>query len=107
MFYIFMVWNKRLEVHALVYDMERNVLYENKDVDVKIQDDEEMEAFLTDAAEKVQKKSAHPKKFRAKTKEQAIEPDEFESSLEMYAAYPYARNGAYDPYDLGGPAWIH
>lgn len=27
MFYIFMVWNKRLETHTLIYDMAHNVLY--------------------------------------------------------------------------------
>jgi len=55
MFYIFMIWNKSLSVHTLIYDMARNVLYEDKDVSVKLLGDEAMDAFLADAKEKVQK----------------------------------------------------
>jgi len=55
MFYIFMIWNKSLNVHTLIYDMEKNILYENKDVDVMMISDEGMDAFLADAKEKVQK----------------------------------------------------
>ena len=61
MFYIFMIWNKRLEVHTLIYDMEQNILYENQDVDVQLMGSEEMESFLTDAQEKVQEKINHKK----------------------------------------------
>jgi hypothetical protein len=35
-FYIFMVWNKRLEHDIRVYDLEANLLYEDGDVDVSI-----------------------------------------------------------------------
>ena len=55
MFYIFMVWNKSLSIHTLIYDMQRNVLYEDKDVEVKLHNSEEMEKFLADAQKKVQK----------------------------------------------------
>jgi hypothetical protein len=35
-FYIFMVWNKRLERDARIYDLEENLLYESGDVDIII-----------------------------------------------------------------------
>lgn len=35
-YYIFMIWNKRLEWSAAVYDMKSNTLYESKDIDVVI-----------------------------------------------------------------------
>ena len=35
-YYIFMIWNKKLEWSAAVYDMASNTLYETADVDVKI-----------------------------------------------------------------------
>lgn len=35
-YYIFMIWNKRLEWSAAVYDMKSNTLYESKDIDVMI-----------------------------------------------------------------------
>jgi hypothetical protein len=55
MFYIFMVWNKSLSVHTLVYDMSRNILYENGDVEIKLLNNEAIDGFLADAAEKVQR----------------------------------------------------
>ena len=55
MFYLFMIWNKSLTVHTLIYDMAQNILYENDDVGVKLIDDEDMGKFLADAQKKVQK----------------------------------------------------
>ena len=55
MFYVFMVWNKSLSVHTLVYDMAANILCENDDVEIKLLGDEDMGEFLADAMEKVQK----------------------------------------------------
>jgi len=55
MFYIFMVWNKSLAVHTLIYDMQRNILYEDNDVDVQLLGDDDMAEFLLDAKTKVQK----------------------------------------------------
>ena len=53
MFYIFMIWNKSLSVHTLIYDMTQNVLYESDDVEVKLLDDDCMSEFLADAKDKV------------------------------------------------------
>jgi hypothetical protein len=66
MFYIFMVWNKRLETHTLIYDMANNVLYEDGDVTVKILGDESLDEFLADAKEKVRKKKAVTVRAKAK-----------------------------------------
>jgi hypothetical protein len=69
MFYVFMIWNKSLSVHTLIYDMQRNVLYEDRDVTVKLVGDEAMDTFLADAKEKVQKpKPRVIKKLPGKTK---------------------------------------
>jgi len=57
MFYIFMVWNKKLETHTLIYDMENNILYDDDDITVKIIGDDSLDEFLEDAMSKVQKKS--------------------------------------------------
>jgi len=92
MFYIFMVWNKSLSVHTLVYDMAKNILYEDKDIEVRIIGEEGMEEFLADAREKVQKRS-HKKTGRKPKKH-----DEYEN-------YPYSEYGRYAQYFLGGEAW--
>jgi len=94
MFYIFMVWNKRLETHTLIYDMARNVLYDDDDVDVKIVGDDSMDVFLADAKEKVQKKKAAS--YKGKGKRKKAEIAETQSSLwEQFYGYRH-----YDQYDL-------
>ena len=76
MFYVFMIWNKSLTVHTLVYDMARNILYEDNDVSVKLIDDEEMDSFLADANKKVQKPTTRTtptnKKNKGGSKKQKI-----------------------------------
>lgn len=49
-FYIFMIYNKRLEHTYKIYDMQKNVLFETKDVTVKLHGDgEDLDAFLANA----------------------------------------------------------
>lgn len=38
MFYIFMVWNKRGEKTIRLYDLKKNILFETKDCEIKIED---------------------------------------------------------------------
>ena len=89
MFYIFMIWNKKLDMHTLIYDMERNILYEDKDIEVKILDDEEMEGFLADANTKVQKKVLGGKKSKGKQVQTG------------FGRYPYSE----EQYNFGGDVW--
>lgn len=55
MFYIFMIWNKSLKTHVLIYDMANNILYEDKDIEVKVAGDDAVDSFVSDAQTKVQK----------------------------------------------------
>lgn len=53
-FYIFMIWNKSFISNVKVYDMKKNILFENADVTVKlIGGTEDLDAFLKSAKEKV------------------------------------------------------
>ena len=88
MFYIFMIWNKSLSIHTLVYDMSRNILYENSDVEVKLLTDEDMDTFLADAQEKVQKRSAL-KSTKKTRKEERLEQIKLEEYYEEFGDYPY------------------
>ena len=103
MFYIFMVWNKSLSIHTLIYDMERNILYEDKDVEVKLLGGEGMDDFLADAKEKVQKSGA--KKNKLKEKILSGEQVGFEAEFAMCGGYPHSCYEMYDQFDLGGPEW--
>ena len=49
-YYIFMIWNKRLEHTIKVYDLKLNVLYEDADIEVGIAgDDTDLNAFMAEA----------------------------------------------------------
>lgn len=37
-FYIFQIWNKKLETHSYIYDLENNVYYEDKDIIWTVED---------------------------------------------------------------------
>ena len=88
MFYIFMIWNKSLSIHTLIYDMEQNILYEDKDIEVKLIGGEDTDAFIADAKEKVRKKSFSSKQ-NSRGPEKKQEEVKFDSDLAMYGYYPY------------------
>jgi hypothetical protein len=98
MFYIFVIWNKRLDTHTLIYDMANNILYEDKDVAVKLLDDN-LDAFLTDAEKKVLKKKSAVYKARNKKAKDKEEPEP-EHRLPLWDRMFSHRYGLYDPYDL-------
>ena len=105
MFYIFMIWNKSLSVHTLIYDMARNILYEDKDVEVKLMGGEDMDEFLADAKEKVQKLNHRKINKKSKGKEKIENQSDFDADLAQYGYYPYSQHGLYDLFDLGGERW--
>lgn len=50
MFYIFTIWNKKLEHTTKIYDLSNNVLYEDKDIEYSILDDTcDLDAFIENA----------------------------------------------------------
>lgn len=54
-YYIFMIWNKRLEHTIKIYDLKLNILYEDADIEVGIAgDDTDLNAFMEEAAEMVE-----------------------------------------------------
>lgn len=60
-FYIFMIWNKSFVSNTKVYDLKKNILFENTDVTVKIiGGTEDLDAFLKGAKEMVKTKTYQP-----------------------------------------------
>lgn len=58
MFYIFNIWNKRGEYNAKIYDLEKNVLFETSDINVKITGcDYDHDEFMKVSKELVKSKS--------------------------------------------------
>ena len=54
-FYIFMIVNKSLEMHVLIYDLAKNLVYETADIDIKIYDPNTKEELNTEYAAEKQK----------------------------------------------------
>lgn len=54
-FYIFQIWNKQGDINTYLYDMDDNVYYDRKDVDIEIEDDGilTLNDFLGEAASQV------------------------------------------------------
>ena len=91
MFYIFMIWNKSLAVHTLVYDMAENILYEEDEVNIRLLGDENMTDFISDAKEKIKK--AERSKYH---KQLSLDDDEgfdYGSLDDMYSRNHYANYG--------------
>lgn len=55
-FYIFMIWNKSLSKTIKIYDMKKNVLFEDKDITVVIDGDDELDIFIEQAKKMVEDK---------------------------------------------------
>lgn len=59
MFYIFMIWNKRLENTTKIYDMRKNIFFEPKDISVELLDENNsLSEFLRQAKDTVKDKPA-------------------------------------------------
>lgn len=60
-FYIFMIWNKKLEYFIKVYDYENNTLYETGDVDIQVDGMTfDQDAFIKMCHERVKRKTYTP-----------------------------------------------
>lgn len=58
MFYIFMIWNKKMEHTAKIFDLANNTLYENEDIDIIIGENSfDIKGFLENSRSLVKKKS--------------------------------------------------
>lgn len=58
MYYIFMIWNKRLEHTTKIYDMQNNTMYDDGEVEYGIIDDQcKIDSFIEDAKKQVVERS--------------------------------------------------
>lgn len=68
MFYIFVIWNKKGDSNIKIYDLKKNVLFENGDIDVSIlADGYGIASFVSDAKVKVKEKYTYNNYSKNKT----------------------------------------
>ena len=88
-YYVFMIWNKRLEWNAWVYDMSANAVWEKADICVEVEDaNTHLSAFLSEAKTLVQKEAKKTKKKPVRTKEEQEEDDYIDKLFEDYHQIP-------------------
>lgn len=59
-FYLFAIYNKRYDCNWRIYDMQKNIMFENTDITVKIEDVDE---FISDAKSKVKERTYTPSAY--------------------------------------------
>lgn len=104
-FYIFSIWNRKGDCWMNIYDLEDNVLYESKDVDVKWRPDGLME-FISDAEDMV--KVSKPKPVTAKqTNYGGVTYVDHRGypTYEPYGGYGYYGVGTGKSYAANYPEW--
>lgn len=80
MFYIFMIWNKKGEHTAKVYDLKENTLFETADVDVSVSTECDLAAFLKEAKSLVQDTPYRPATVSAPKPGKVEQPSAFKQS---------------------------
>ena len=65
-FYIFMIWNKKLENNIKIFDLKNNTLYEDRDIEYGIYgDDTDIDAFIKEASGNVRKMTNYSRNYGA------------------------------------------
>jgi len=100
-FYVFMIWNKKGEVNARIYDMQNNCYYSEKEVVIEHEVDE-LDEFIRDAKAKVRpyryQKTKYPEQRQnaALPQHTAASQRSQEPEDEDPASYPYGYEDAWD-----------
>ncbi len=112
-FWIFQIWNKRGDISSAVYDLAKNTLYEDKDINLQIlfEDGTLSGAFMAVAQSHVKPRSYAPKKYvppktetkkdKKKESEETLDADDL--TLIDDGTKPYGKGYNYNySYDHGG-----
>lgn len=91
MFYIFMIWNKRHDVNAKIYDFQKNLLFEASDVTIQVLDGKiGLEKFTQDAKSMVKRKQYNYSGYQGQ-------------NYQGYGNAGYGRSSVYTPQNYSGP----
>ena len=116
-YYVFMIWNKRDEYHARVWDVKENTLYEDNEIKVEIEGDESLSGFLESAKKMVSNTpysagtSGNVKSFKGigsstPDSKKGEKQNKKEGKNYNAADYPsYYEDGYDDIYGSGGNGW--
>lgn len=74
-FYLFQIWNKRMDVNSFFYDIDKNILYERNDIELIVEDGNvESTEFIAESKEMLKEKpKEEPKELQVTNKEQKKE----------------------------------
>ena len=108
-FYVFMIWNKRLEHRTKIYDVENNILYEDSDIVYVVDTEDDIGEFLKEADKEVTEYHAAPAAtgsvagmysglYADKTTDKSKDKDKDKKDKSKSAYSPYY-DGYYDRFD--------
>ena len=103
-FYIFQIWNKRLETSNFIYDFDNNVYWENADIDIEIIDEEwgDLSYFIHDAKKIVTVKSGYVSSYNQKGNTTATNKKEKkEKDKQKQSSYNYYDSDDDEYYENG------
>lgn len=96
-FYVFVIYNKKMEYNVKIYDLRDNVLYENADTDIKLWGaDFDMDAFVAEAKDLVKDRIYQPPKPTVPATTGSQYPSYYESGY-YNGPRPYQSYRQYDP----------
>lgn len=99
-FYIFMIWNKKLDRTVEIFDVRENIHYEGKDITLEIADDTtDIVAFMEDAKKMTPKKTYASKNSVTVVTTGAAAPAQKQSAANTKKPTVYPGSFGYDDYD--------
>ena len=98
-FYIFQIWNKKGDINTYLYDLDNNIFYDKKDIELEIEDEKgTLDEWVTSTKALVQpKKYTYPYQYPKKSKSKKETKDSVDETF--LRAYNYA-NGDWSDYNL-------
>ena len=74
-YYIFMIWNKKLQHTIKIYDMQNNILFDDSDIAVSVgEDGRDIGAFMQDAKSMVRREYYTPHTYKGGTASKPVTP---------------------------------
>lgn len=91
MFYVFMIVNKRCEVHTEIYDLKTNTAYDTRDIETVIEGFENTADFIAEAEVMVKTKPAvtTPAKNTATSKPEAVSANSYKPANASKKSHSY------------------
>lgn len=102
MFYIFMIWNKKSENTIMIYDMKKNLMFEDNDITYSVEDPDGYYSFMEEAMDVVKTKPVTTVKSTTTTNTKKDNKSKNSWKNTKYSGYEYSYKDDYYDNGYGG-----